>query len=238
MRRKMIPLDRDFRLNAPAMIDAIDDSTRIVVICNPNNPTGTVISSSEIEAIAEAAPEEALVFVDEAYIEFLGDEAERISALELALSRKNILVSRTFSKIYGMAGCRIGYGIASQEIIARIRPYMLGPLGMNMTGIVGAIAAIEDEEHTQRTRDLNRSVQEQWRRKFRDVGWQMADTSACFCWVDTGNDCTSLVQFLAKRGVLISGGQRWNLPNYVRISTGTEEENDRLFDGIRAFQRV
>lgn len=236
--RKMIPLDQHYRLDATAMIDAIDESTRIVVICNPNNPTGTVITPSQIEAIANAAPSDALVFVDEAYIEFLGEEAESCSALNLALDRDNVLVSRTFSKIYGMAGLRIGYGVSSQSVVERIRPYMLGPLGLNMAGIVGALAAMEDFAHVQNTLDLNSSVQDQWRRNFRDIGWQMAKSSACFCWVDTGDDCSALVQFLANRGVLISGGQRWNLPNYVRISTGTEEENARLLDGIRAFRQA
>lgn len=238
VKREMIPLDEKSRLNVPAMIDAIDDSTKIVVICNPNNPTGTIISQNEIRSIAEATPDDALVFVDEAYIEFLGDSASSTSAVELALQSKNVMVSRTFSKIYGMAGLRLGYGISSNEVVQRLRPYMLGTLSLNMAGVQGAMAAINDDGHVRKTIELNRLVHDQWRRTFKQIGWTMADSSACFCWVDTGEDCTKLVSFLANRGVLISGGQRWNLPNYVRVSTGTEDENARFIEGIRAFAKI
>ena len=237
VQRHMVPLDERHCIDPEAMIDAIDDTTRIVVICNPNNPTGTVIPLEEIERISNAAPADALVLVDEAYIEFLGDAAKN-SALQLALDRKNILISRTFSKIYGMAGLRIGYGISSKSVIAKLRPYMLGGLAMNMAAIVGAMAAVEDHEHIRNTLVLNEAVRTTWRREFPKFGWKMPESSACFCWVDVGHDCSPLVKFLSERGVLVSGGQRWDLPHYVRISVGTEEENDQLIYGIKAFLKA
>ena len=235
--RKLVPLTSDFRIDVPAMIEAIDDSTRIIVLCNPNNPTGTLISVAEIEAIADRAPAGALVFVDEAYIEFV-DNPQEASALVLALSRDNILISRTFSKIFGMAGLRIGYGVSSKSVIEQLKRYMLGGLALNMTGVAGAIAAMEDDDHLAQTRQLNRTVHQSWHKSFRQLGWQMAHSSACFCWVNVGDDCSALIQFLSQRGVLISGGQRWNLPQFVRISVGTLEENDRLIQGIKAFARA
>lgn len=237
VQRKMVPLDAKRCIDTKAMIEAIDSNTKMVVICNPNNPTGTTISLAEIEAIAKAAPPEALVFVDEAYIEFLGNEST-ISAMELAKSSENVLVARTFSKIYGLAGLRVGYGVASSSVISRISAYMLGPLSLSMAGIVAAKAAIDDTEHIVRTRQLKNKIHDSWVSEFKAMGWKMTPSSACFCWVDTGADCGPLVSFLASRGVLISGGQRWDLPTCVRISIGTEEENEQLIAGLRAFKQA
>ena len=122
--RKIVPLDRENRLDVAAICAAIDSDTRVVVICNPNNPTGTKITLSEIEQIISKTPSEALVFVDEAYIEFTDDPASE-TAIEFAKSRSNVLVSRTFSKIHGLAGLRVGYGIANAGVISRLKDLSL-----------------------------------------------------------------------------------------------------------------
>ncbi len=235
--RKLIPLDRNDRVDVQAMIRAIDADTKVVVLCNPNNPTGTTITLSQIEQLADATPKDALLLVDEAYIEFLPNMSS-VSAVELAKSRANVLVARTFSKIYGLAGLRIGYGLGPTPVIERLRPYMLGALSLSMAGVVGAIAAVDDPNHIQVSRELNATIQETWKREFPRLGWKMSPSDACFTWVDVGSDCSNLVRFLAERGVLISGGQRWEMPNHVRISIGTEEENQRLLAGIRAFAQA
>ena len=233
--RRMIPLDAHNGIDVPAMLAAIDADTKVIVVCNPNNPTGSTITLSQIEQLADATPADALLLVDEAYIEFLPDE-KTISAIELAKSRKNVLVARTFSKIYGLAGLRVGYGLAATPVIEKLRPYMLGGLSLSMTGVVAATAAMDDHEHLEATRNLNLKIQDSWQREFPRLGWKMSPSSACFGWVDIGSDCRPLVQFLASRNVLISGGGRWNLPNCVRISIGTEEENNRLLAAAKAFK--
>jgi len=225
--RRLIPLDANNGIDVPAMLAAINADTKVVVVCNPNNPTGSTITLSQIEQLANATPANALLLVDEAYIEFLPDE-KTISAIELAKVCKNVLVARTFSKIYGLAGLRVGYGLAATPVIEKLHPYMLGGLSLSMTGVVAATAAMDDAEHLEATRKLNLKVQETWQREFPRLGWKMSPSSACFGWVDTGSDSRPLVQYLASRNVLISGGGRWNLPNCVRISIGTEEENNRL----------
>lgn len=235
--RKLIPLDAKNGLDVPTMIQAIDAETKIVVVCNPNNPTGSTIKLSQIEQLADATPRDALLLVDEAYIEYLPN-MEEVTAVELAKTRPNVLVARTFSKIYGLAGLRIGYGLAATPVIAKLRPYMLGGLSLSMAGVVAADAALEDKQHLQVSRELNFRIQEVWKREFPRMGWKMSDSDACFSWVDVGHDCGSLVRFLGERGVLISGGQRWDLPNFVRISIGTQEENEQLMSGIRAFARA
>lgn len=235
--RKIIPLNAANQLDVPAMIRAIDDQTRLVVVCNPNNPTGTTISLSQIEAIAQATPESALLLVDEAYIEFLPN-GENCSAVELAKSRKNVLVARTFSKIYGLAGMRVGYGLGPTEVIAKLKPYMLGRLSMSMAGVLAAEASLDDQSHIEKTQRLQRQSSEIWQTAARTMGWKSTKSEVGFCWMDLGSDATPLIQFLAERNVLISGGSRWNLPNCVRISMGTEEENDMLISGLRAFAKA
>jgi histidinol-phosphate aminotransferase len=235
--RKIVPLNAVNQLDVPAMIRAIDDQTRLVVVCNPNNPTGTTISLSQIEAMAQATPENALLLVDEAYIEFLPD-GEKGSAVELAKSRKNVLVARTFSKIYGLAGMRVGYGLGPTEVIAKLKPYMLGRLSMSMAGVLAAEASLDDQSHIEKTRHLQRKSSEIWKTAAQTMGWKSTKSDVGFCWMDLGRDATPLIQFLAERNVLISGGARWNLPNCVRISMGSEEENDMLISGLRAFAKA
>lgn len=234
IQRKIIPLDNANRLDTAAMIKAIDSDTKIVVVCNPNNPTGTTIPLSQIVAIADAMPKDSILLVDEAYIEFLPN-ADRVSAVELAKTRKNVLVARTFSKIFGLAGLRIGYGLGATQMIERLRPFMLGRLSMSMAGVLAAEASMDDKQHISETMELHQKTLELWERGFRSAGWKMTTSEACFCWVDVGQGATELIRFLAERDVLISGGSRWNLPNFVRISMGTEEENDRLLAGVKAF---
>ncbi len=237
IQRKIVSLDGENRYNTQAILAAIDKQTKIVVVCNPNNPTGTTIPLSQIVSIADAIPQDALLLVDEAYIEFL-PHAEKVSAVGLAKSRSNVLVARTFSKIFGLAGLRVGYGLGSTKVIERLRPFMLGQLSMSMAGVVAAEAAMADSQHMAKTLALHRKTLEQWERGFKQAGWKMTPSDACFCWVDLGQDAAPLVSFLAERGVLISGGRRWKLPNCVRISMGTEDENERLMEGLTAFRKT
>jgi histidinol-phosphate aminotransferase len=232
--RRMIPLNPQQALDVEAMLNAVDKETRIVVLCNPNNPTGTTIPLAAIERMANAIPRSTVLLVDEAYIEFLPNHSA-CSAIELAKDRDNILVARTFSKIYGLAGLRIGYGLGATELIDRMRPYMLGRLSLSMAGVVAAEASLDDPPHLRAMLRLNASILESWKREFPKYGWSMPESHACFAWVKLGHDCSPLVEFLSQRQVLISGGQRWDMPGHVRISVGTEEENDRLLAGIRAF---
>jgi len=235
LERRIVPLNEAGRVSASEMIKAIDAETKLVVVCNPNNPTGTSIPLSEIESIADAMPKESLLLVDEAYIEFLPN-AEKVSAIELAKNRDNVLVVRTFSKIYGMAGLRVGYGVGAISVIQKIKPYMLGRLSMSMAGVLAAEAGLDDVKHIARTRELYQKTNEMWERCFHDAGWKMTPSDVGFCWVDVGHDAAPLVSFLAESGVLICSGMRWNLPNHVRISMGTESENDQLLRGVGAYK--
>jgi histidinol-phosphate aminotransferase len=233
--RKIIPLDKENNVDVQAMADAIDSQTKVVVLCNPNNPTGAFVAKSGIEQIVAKAPPTCLVFIDEAYIEYLPNY-EKQSALELAKTAPNVLVARTFSKVYGLAGLRMGYAVAHRSVIANLRPYMLGGIALNMAGLAAASAALDDTEHVQATRHLNAKVQGIWKQEFPKLGLKMTPSVAGFVWADVGEDCTGLVRSLQQRGVLISHGRRWNLPNYVRISLGTENEVDRLMEGIKAYR--
>lgn len=233
--RKIVPLDQNDQIDFAAMAAAIDKQTQVVAICNPNNPTGGFHPKPWIAKFLDRVPETCLVLIDEAYIEYI-DNYEEHSALELAKSRPNVLVTRTFSKIYGLAGLRLGYAVGHRSIIARLRSYLLGGLALNAAALAAATAALDDVAHVEATRALNRKVQERWKRELPELGFKVRSGGPGFIWADAGEDCTGLVRSLQQRGVLISHGRRWDLPNYVRISIGTDEEIDRLMEGIKAYR--
>ncbi|HVJ87479.1 MAG TPA: histidinol-phosphate transaminase, partial [Caulifigura sp.] len=233
--RRMIPLDAGHRIDLDAMRKAVDADTRFVMICNPNNPTGTTVSRKAIESFITDVPTSALVFVDEAYIEFL-PEYEQRSVVAAAMSRPNVLVARTFSKVYGMAGLRVGYAIASGEVIWRLKRHMQGELSPNVPGMAAALAALEDPQHVQTTVALNNRIQKRFRDELPPLGFKYIPSEACFTWIEAGDDAGKLVRFLFDRGVIIVHGQRWDMPTCIRVSVGTDAEMDRFFAALREYR--
>jgi histidinol-phosphate aminotransferase len=234
-RRIAVPLDADGRTDLQAMKDAVTPGTGIVVLCNPNNPTGTAIKRSDIERFASELPESVLLFVDEAYNEYL-DNAAEYSVVDLAKSRPNVLVTRTFSKLYGLAGLRIGYGIANRNVIRRLEQHTIGQMGANAAALMAASAALEDKEHEAAALALRKRTVARWVEEFPELGFKMAPTQVAFCWVDLGTNARRFVRFLADRQIQVSHGTRWNLPHCVRISMGTDEEMARLSEAAKAFR--
>jgi histidinol-phosphate aminotransferase len=227
VRRIMVPLDKDGRTDVQAMKDAVTPGTGIVIICNPNNPTGTALKTDALKWLADEIPESVLLFIDEAYLEYLDNPAD-YSVVELAKTRPNVLVARTFSKLYGLAGLRIGYGIGHRQVIRRLQPYMIGQMAANMAAVTAASAALDDREHMANALALRKRTVARWLDEFPAAGIKIAPTDVAMCWVDLGRDARQYVRFLDQRGLQVSHGSRWNLPNCVRISMGTDEEMERL----------
>ncbi len=235
--RVFVPLDAQDRIDVDGMIAAIRPQTRVVVLTNPNNPTGTVLARSEIERLAASVPDSAVLLVDEAYIEY-ADPSQTESVIDLAGKKENVLVTRTFSKIHGLAGLRVGYAVGNQAILDRLRPYMLGPLAFNAAGIAAANASLDDAKHLERSKKLTRLNIARWQDEMPRFGFEVVPSQASFAWVRFGFDCTDLVEHLTSKDVLISHGRRWNLDDCARISVGTEQECDRLLAGLRSFKPV
>jgi histidinol-phosphate aminotransferase len=224
-----VPL-RNWRVDLEAMASAVTADTRLLVIGNPNNPTGTTVRGSDLAALVQALPEEVLVVVDEAYAEYVNDPAFR-SALELRGAHPGLLVLRTFSKAYGLAGLRIGYGIVAPELAARLereRP----TFNTSRLAQAAALAVLEDEAQLERTVSLNRAARQALCERLDGIGLSYVPSQANFVLVSV-YDGSAVAEALRLQGILVKPMQAFGLPDCVRISTGTVEEMHRVADRLQ-----
>jgi histidinol-phosphate aminotransferase len=220
--RREIPLDESFRLDFPAMRDAMDDATTMVVVCNPNNPTGTIHSGDEVEAFIDSVPADVLVVVDEAYHEFVTDSAYR-SAIPLAVERPNVVVLRTFSKIYALAAHRVGYAIAHEDLITELRKAQ-APLTVNVVAQTAARASLGQPGELERRRALNEARRHHLVGALRERGIPMAESHTNFIFFELGDVADEIIEAMTMRGVLIRGMSE----GWVRVTIGDDDENRRF----------
>lgn len=230
---RKIPLTADFRHDLDAMRDAVDEKTRMVFLCNPNNPTGTIVTRDAVDRFLAELPEHVVVVFDEAYHEY-ADSPEYPRGIEYVKQGwKNIIVLHTFSKIYGLAGLRVGYGVASEEMldwVTRTRE----PFNVNSIAQAGALGALADDEHVERSRRVNREGADYLYGALEEMGLACTKTYANFLWVDAKVDCVALFGRLLKQGVIVRTGDVFGYNDYIRITIGTMEENRRLVETLRA----
>lgn len=223
-------LVKDFGHDLSTMKDTITDKTKIVYICNPNNPTGTIVTEKELDKFMEQIPEDILIVFDEAYFEY-ADSPEFVSGIKYINAGKNVVVLRTFSKIYGLAGLRIGYGLTSPEIAAAIER-VTEPFNVNLLAQVGALAAIDDQEHVEKSYQMNKEGKEYLYKEFEAMGLKYIKTDANFIFLDTGKDCQEIFNKLLKLGVIIRTGDIFGYPTYIRVTIGNMEENQRFIASL------
>ncbi len=224
-----VPL-KDFVHDLPAILEAVDADTRVIFIANPNNPTGTALEPSGIEEFLAGVPDHVVVVLDEAYYEYLPPEL-RFEGLPW-LDRKKLILLRTFSKIYGLAGFRIGYGLASAEcveILNRVRQ----PFNTNTPAQVAARSALEDEEHVKNTLEVNREGLKTLEEGFSRLGLEYVPSVANFMLVKVG-DGEEIFKRLLSRGVIVRPMGFYDLPEYLRITVGLPGENQRLLRELEA----
>ncbi|MCW5559888.1 MAG: histidinol-phosphate transaminase [Verrucomicrobiae bacterium] len=221
---------RGFGADIPAMLRAITPRTRILFLANPNNPTGTLASREAMEELLAGVPSRVLLVLDEAYVEFLDDPSDCLPRIR-AGTPPNLLLMRTFSKIFGLAGLRIGYGVASPEIIRGLES-IRQPFNINAIAQAGALAALEDEEHLSATRANNRLGLDYLHNAFAQIGLEYVPSHANFVLVRVG-DGTRVFQELQRRGVITRPMGSYGLPEWIRVSVGRPEENCRCVEGLR-----
>src|SRR5471032_284080 len=214
----------------PAMLKAITPKTRIVFVANPNNPTGTLASREEVIQFVNDVPDDVLLVMDEAYIEFLDDAVDLVPLIRLGV-RPNLLLMRTFSKIYGLAGLRVGYGIANPEFAAALEK-IRQPFNINLLAQTAALAALDDEEHVRKTRANNFAGLEFFSRAFRDLKLEYVPSSANFILVRVG-DGQKIFDAMQKLGVITRPMGGYQLPEWIRISVGTPKENERGLEALK-----
>lgn len=214
----------------PAMLKAITPKTKIVFVANPNNPTGTLASREEVIRFVNEVPDEVLLVMDEAYIEFL-DEPLDLSSLVRSGVRPNLILMRTFSKIYGLAGLRIGYGIGHPEFIAVLEK-IRQPFNANRLAQTAALVALDDDEHVRKTRTNNFAGLEFFHRAFRAVKLEYVQSAANFILVRVG-DGLMVFAAMQKLGVITRPMAGYQLPEWIRISVGTPKENERCLEALK-----
>ncbi len=229
-----VPLDSEDKHDIPAMISAITQNTRIVFIANPNNPTGTVVTKQEIDKLLIALPEQAVLILDEAYYEFASHLSDFPSSTDYVRAGRRVIGLRTFSKTYGLAGIRLGFGFASPEVIDGINRAR-EPFNVNALAQAAGIAALSDENHLQRTIENNREGVRVISEAFRRVGAQPRETFANFVFADLGQPAKPVFEALLKKGVIVRSGHVLGKPNALRVSVGTAEENAKF---VEAFESV
>lgn len=221
-----IPLDTRSSLDLEAMREAIDDDTTMVIVCNPNNPTGTIKPADEIDAFIAGVPEDVLVVVDEAYHEFVTDPAYR-SQVPIAIERPNVVVLRTFSKIYALAALRVGYAVARADLLTELRKAQ-APLTVNQVAQAAALASLGQPEELQRRRGLNETRRHHLRGALAERGLTSAESHTNFIYFELGDRSNDVIETMTARGVLIRGmGGGW-----VRVTIGTEDENRRFLEAL------
>ncbi|WCJ60636.1 histidinol-phosphate transaminase [Fontisphaera persica] len=213
-----------------AMLRAVTPRTRVIFIANPNNPTGTRASNRALQQLVREAPEHVLVVLDEAYIEFLEDPADFLPLLR-AGKQKNLMLMRTFSKIYGLAGLRLGYGLGHPEIIAALEK-IRQPFNINSVAQAAALAAFDDTRHIERTRRVNRQGLAYYAEAFDKMGLEYVPSSGNFVLVRVGEG-QRMFEALQRRGVITRPMGGYRLPEWLRISVGTAAENRRCVAALK-----
>ena len=224
----------DYGHDLPAMLRAITPKTRLVFVANPNNPTGTFLKAIEIEAFLEKVPSDVVVVIDEAYNEFLTPE-QQYDAIAWVHKYPNVIVSRSFSKAYGLAGLRIGYGVAQKNItdlLNRIRQ----PFNVNSLAQAAAIAALADVEFLKKCYELNRAGYVQLTQAFEQMGLRYLPSSGNFVLVKVGDEPSSGAKVnleLLKAGIIVRPVGNYGLPEWLRISIGLPEENQAFIEALK-----
>lgn len=223
----VVPL-KDHTYDLEGMKAKITNKTRLIWLCNPNNPTGTMFTKDVLDEFLQSVPEDVVVIYDEAYREYVTREDYPKDALEYLPKYRNLIIMRTFSKAYGLAALRVGYTVASEEIIDHINR-IRGPFNVNTLAQVAAIAALQDDDFLQRSYDVNEEGKRYLYKIFRELNLEYAPSETNHILVDVKKDAQEIFVELQKRGVII----RPIYKTFIRVSIGTMEENVTFVEKLR-----
>ena len=225
-----VSLTADFRHDLPRMAAACDAGAGLVYVCNPNNPTGTIVTRDELGSFLERVPPSVTVLVDEAYHHFV-DDPRYASAFEWISKAPNLVVVRTFSKVYGMAGMRLGYAVASKENAAALRAHAAWS-NANAAVLAAALASLGEPEHVAQQRAVNREMREWLCRALERDGRRYIPSHTNFLMVNVGGDVQPMIDAFRERKVLV-GRKFPSLPDWLRVSMGTRPEMEAFVDALR-----
>jgi len=227
-----IPL-RNFGLDLEAMLQAISDKTKLIFVCNPNNPTGTIITAAKVEAFMNRVPKHMLVIFDEAYYELVDSPDYPDSLRYIRDGCTNIMIMRTFSKIYGLAGIRLGYAIAQPEILAPLNK-VKEPFSVNLLAQAAGVAALEDQAFLEKTVASNHAGRIYLYGEFERLGLPYINSHTNFVLVRIGPQATVVQEMLLNKGVIVRPCTGYDLPLFLRITVGSQTQNVRFIEALES----
>jgi histidinol-phosphate aminotransferase len=222
---------RNYRYDLQAMADKITDRTRMIFVTNPNNPTGLIVGQQEVDDFMERVPPSVVVIFDEAYREYV-DAEEYPDVLRYVLEGRNVIITRTFSKVYGLAGMRVGYGIASEDLVDYSLHAQI-PFHMGKLATIAAMASLEDIDHVRKSQKVNTEGREYLSRSFEEMGLDYLPSQANFMLLfNFREDVEEINQALLRQGIIVRPTGSFGLPQALRITVGTREQNERLVEAL------
>ncbi len=224
-----VPLN-GMKYDLMALARAVTPRTRLIFIANPNNPTGTFVNTGETRKFLNSIPDEIIVVFDEAYFEYITDE-DYPDSIRLTHEGRNIITLRTFSKIYGLAGLRIGYGISRPDTIQSLNR-VRETFNTSSLAQTAALHALDDTEHVDKSRDHNRRERARFIRELEGLGLRCTPSAANFVLVDTGRNAAELFKQLLEEGVIVRPMTMYELPRSMRITVGKTDENERVLEAL------
>lgn len=219
---KRVPTTHEFKHDLNGMLNAVSDNTTLIVITNPNNPTGTILSYQEIKEFINNVPENVTILIDEAYIHFVREQNYR-SAIEITQEHKNVIVTRTFSKMYGMAGLRVGFAVGHQSVISELRAAG-NSWGMGNINCYAAKASLEDTSFVRQVKRLTNNSKDYFYQEVKKLGLSYVPSHSSFVLVNVGQDGRALQQKLAAKNIQVRVYDNAAIKNYIRFSVGTLDE--------------
>ena len=227
----IVPMQNDTH-DLSAMAAAVTDKTKVVFVANPNNPTGTMVAADETTAFMRQVPDDVLVVFDEAYYEYVM-RSDYPQTLPYVLEGRNFIIARTFSKIYGLAGLRVGYGIAPPAVVDALNR-VRQPFNCSLVGQAAARAALKDTVHVVKSRECNTAGKAFLYKAFDDMGLHYSRTEGNFIMLHVGQLGTDIADALMRKGVIVRPIAGYGYPNAIRVTIGTQQENKRFIDALVA----
>jgi histidinol-phosphate aminotransferase len=226
---KVVPT-RYFKYDLKAMKDAVTKNTKVVFIANPDNPNGTYVARYELEDFLKGLPDETIVFLDEAYFDFV-EEQDYPNGLDY-IGESNLIVTRTFSKAYGLAGLRVGYGVSSSEIIKYMEA-VREPFNVNSLAQIGAISALKDRVFFARSKKVVREGKKFLYSELKAMGIRYVPSVTNFILIELGPKSGEATERLLKKGVIVRNMKAWGLENFIRVTVGKDAENKRFIKELK-----
>ena len=228
-----VPLTKDYRHDLAKMADAVTPETGLVYICNPNNPTGTIVTKDEMRRFMDRIPESVPVLIDEAYGEFAGPDFE--SAIKYVKEgRNNVIVAKTFSKAYGLAGMRVGYAVTNDDFVSRMRPFSVD-FAIGALSAYAASAALTDPQHVQRSARLIDAQRQAFYAEMRNAKFEYIPSYSNFVMINLRKPVGDIIDAFYQRKILV-GREFPSMPNFLRVTIGTADEMKKFFGAFRVIQ--